>query len=81
MDKFFHRFSELFAQLGLPNGEADIRAFIEQHSPLGDAMHQHEAPFWTAAQATLLKEQLQVDADWAEVIDQLSLALRGKATV
>ena len=38
MDKFFHRFSELFAQLGLPNGEADIRAFIEQHSPLGNAM-------------------------------------------
>ena len=78
MDKFFHRFSELFAQLGLPNGEADIRAFIEQHSPLGDAMHLHEAPFWTSAQAALLREQLLVDADWAEVVDQLNLALRAR---
>jgi hypothetical protein len=78
MDKFFHRFSELFAQLGLPNGEADIRAFIEQHSPLNDTVHLHEAPFWTSAQAALLREQLLVDADWAEVIDQLNLALRAR---
>lgn len=78
MDKFFHRFSELFAQLGLPNGEADIRAFIEQHSPLSDTVHLHEAPFWTSAQAALLREQLLVDADWAEVVDQLNLALRAR---
>jgi hypothetical protein len=81
MDKFFHRFSELFAQLGLPNGEADIRAFIEQHSPLSQAVRLEEAPFWTPAQAALLREQLLVDADWAEVIDQLNVALRPKFAV
>jgi GMP synthase-like glutamine amidotransferase len=61
--------------------EADIRAFIEQHSPLSQAVRLEEAPFWTPAQAALLREQLLVDADWAEVIDQLNVALRPKFAV
>jgi hypothetical protein len=34
-----------------------------------------DAPFWTPAQRALIKEQWTQDADWAEVIDQLNVAL------
>ena len=78
MDTAFHQFSELFAQLGLPNGEPDIRSFIASHSPLPDGMRLEEAPFWTPAQADLLKDELLDDADWAEVVDQLNVALHTK---
>lgn len=77
MDKPFHRFSELFAQLGLPSDLASIRSFIERHSPLDNATLIEAAPFWTLAQATLLRELIAQDADWAEVADQLNAALRG----
>jgi len=36
-----------------------------------------DAPFWTPAQAAFLREKLNEDADWAELVDQLSAALRG----
>lgn len=77
MEKSFHRFSELFAQLGLPTDETGIRAFLAEHSPLAPQLLLADAPFWTPAQAALLREELQEDADWAEVIDQLNAALRG----
>lgn len=76
MDASYHRFSELFAQLGLSREPADIRAFIERHAPLPAPLRLEEAPFWSPAQATLLREKLQDDADWAEVVDQLNVALR-----
>lgn len=75
MEPSYHRFSELFAQLGLPNSEAEIRAFIAAHRPLPPQMALAEASFWTPAQVALLQEQLREDADWAELIDQLNLAL------
>ena len=75
MEPVFHRFSELFAQLGLPTSEEDIRAFIARHRPLAPGVLLPDADFWTPAQAQLLKEQWRQDADWAEVIDQLNLAL------
>ncbi|MFC7462482.1 DUF2789 domain-containing protein [Hydrogenophaga defluvii] len=77
MEANHHRFSELFAQLGLPADPAGIATFIQRHSPLSADVLLAEAPFWTPAQATLLREQLLVDADWAEVVDQLNAALRG----
>ena len=76
MTPSFHHFSELFAQLGLPRDDAGIRAFIERHRPLPAATLLADAPFWTPAQAALLHEQKQQDADWAEIVDQLNLALR-----
>lgn len=76
MDNFYHRFSELFQQLGLSRDQAEIRKFIDRHSPLALDIRLEDAPFWTPAQAALLKEKLLEDADWSEVIDQLSLALR-----
>jgi hypothetical protein len=77
MEDFHHRFSQLFAQLGLPSDPPGIAAFIASHSPLPDGVLLADAPFWTPAQATMLCEQLLIDADWAEVIDQLNGALRG----
>ncbi len=76
MDTPFHPFSDLFAQLGLPSDEAGIRAFIASHSPLPQDKELWEAPFWTPAQATLLRDEIIEDADWAEAVDQLNLALR-----
>jgi hypothetical protein len=76
MSPHFHRFCELFQQLGLPSDEAGIAAFIQRHSPLDPETRLEEAAFWTPAQSALLREQLLNDADWAEVVDQLNLALR-----
>lgn len=76
MEKSFHRFSELFAQLGLRMDAAGIREFLEGHAPLPPDVLLADAPFWTPAQATLLREELLEDADWAEVVDQLNVALR-----
>lgn len=76
MNNLIHRFTELFAQLGLPSTEPEIRKFIAEHSPLADHVALADAPFWTVAQATFLKEELFRDADWAAVVDQLNAALR-----
>lgn len=79
MDDPFHRFSELFAQLGLPSDSAAIGHFMTQNAPLDDAIALEDAPFWNASQASFLREKLSADADWAEVVDQLSASLRAPA--
>lgn len=76
MEKPYHRFSELFAQFGLASDASSIRAFIERHSPLDDATRLEDAPCWSQVQSKLLRELIAQDADWAEVADQLNLALR-----
>jgi len=76
-----HPFSELFAQLGLPDDEASIRSFIAEHSPLPDDMRLEEAPFWSPSQAQLLREERIEDADWIVTIDQLNLALHARPDV
>ncbi len=77
MEQHFHRFSDLFAQLGLPADADGIADFLRRHSPLAPEVCLADAPFWSTAQATLLREEILDDADWAEVIDQLDTALRG----
>ena len=76
MDKPIHRFSELFAQLGLPDDAQAIGQFIATHAPLRTDIDLADAPFWTESQAAFLKEEKLEDADWAELVDQLNLALR-----
>ncbi|MBC9072160.1 DUF2789 domain-containing protein [Thauera sp. CAU 1555] len=76
MESPTHAFSDLFAQLGLPNDNEAIRRFIDGHRPLPDEVELADAPFWTTAQAAFLREELRDDADWAELVDQLSAALR-----
>ena len=63
MSDSFFRFHDLFAQLGLPDDHASIQQFIATHSPLPDGMRLEEAPFWTPAQAQLLREERLDDAD------------------
>ncbi|MCC4604564.1 DUF2789 domain-containing protein [Xanthomonas campestris] len=79
MEHPVHPFSELFAQLGLASDEASIRDFIAEHSPLPGQMRLEEAPFWTPAQAQLLREERLDDADWIVTIDQLNIALHTTA--
>jgi hypothetical protein len=76
MDTALHRFSDLFAQLGLSCDEQGIRRFLAVHSPLDESVQLPDASFWTPAQATFLRESLLEDSDWAELVDQLSAALR-----
>ena len=78
MERPIHRFSELFKQLGLLADDASIASFLMQHAPLPGAVALEDAPFWTPAQATLLREEILRDADWAEVVDQLNQALRAE---
>ena len=71
-----HHFSELFAQLGLPNDEYAIQRFIVSHARLSDDFRLPDAPCWTPSQAAFLREAISHDSDWAEMVDQLSVALR-----
>lgn len=72
-----HTMSDLFAQLGLPADEDAIERFIDAHRPLPQDLPLSQAGFWTPAQASFLRDEVLEDADWAEVIDSLSTALRG----
>ena len=76
MDASHHSMKDLFAQLGLPDDEASIQAFIEQHRPLPMSTRIYAAPFWSASQASLIQEKLAEDADWAVLIDILNVQLR-----
>ncbi len=80
MNKPTHRFSDLFAQLGLPCEPDDIATFLAAHAPLADNIKLADAPFWSAAQATFLKEALLQDSDWADPVDNLSQSLRAPKT-
>lgn len=73
-----YSFSELFEQLGLPASDEEIRQFLAQHHPLPTEVLLPNAPFWSPAQATFLREELLKDADWAIAIDHLNVSLRPK---
>lgn len=75
MEKPIHRFTELFAQLGLPTSEDGIRQFISTHRPLPGGTRVEDAEFWTQSQRQLLRDLIGQDADWAELADQLNAAL------
>lgn len=76
MESPIHGMTNLFEQLGLPADPAAVDRFIAAHSPLPADMVLAEAPFWTAGQASFIRESLLDDADWAEVIDALDKELR-----
>jgi hypothetical protein len=80
MEGSLHSMTNLFNQLGLPSGPADIEAFIEAHRPLAEGLKLADAPFWTASQAGLLREELLQDADWVGIIDRLDAGLRQTTT-
>ena len=80
MDGTNHRFKDLFAQLGLPTDNAGIEAFLREHSPVAADIDLPNAPFWSTALAAFLREEWREDADWAQMVDQLDLALRAPVT-
>ncbi|MCG9696129.1 DUF2789 domain-containing protein [Shewanella sp. Isolate11] len=69
-------FQSLFDQLGLPSSEQAIEQFISQHN-IDAQTHLVDASFWTQAQKHFIKEALEEDAMWTEIIDQLDAQLRG----
>ena len=75
MELHHHRLSDLFRQLGLADSPAAIDAFLARHRPLPPDVALADAPFWSPAQAQLLREQLGDDADWSELVDLLGLLL------
>ncbi len=75
MEQPVHPLAELFKQLGLPAETDAIDRFIATHTPLAADVMLADAPFWTPAQAAFLREEILEDADWAEVVDHLNVAL------
>ena len=65
----------LFAQLGEASDDNSIELFIALHGTLTGATRLHEAPCWTASQASFLREALLLDAAWAPVVDELNARL------
>jgi hypothetical protein len=76
MDSLFHSMKELFAQLGLDDEPAAIRAFIALHHPLPLEIRLSDAPFWSPSQRALIREKLQEDGDWSVLVDTLNTQLR-----
>ncbi len=76
MDTNPHTLNTLFEQLGLASADADIARFVADHRPLDPALDVAQAPFWNTGQAAFLREALESDAAWAEVVDELSALLR-----
>ena len=77
MESPIHALPDLFRQLGLADEPAAVAAFIAAHQPLPVGVALADAAFWSASQARLLRDEIAKDADWAEVIDSLAVALSG----
>ncbi len=77
MDTSRHDLTTLFEQLGLAADEASIAQFIVDHSPIPGDVLLWEASFWNESQARFLKQGIEEDSDWAEIIDHLDAWLRG----
>lgn len=76
METTRHDLPALFAQLGLQNTPEAIRTFIQHHRPLDGSILLRDAPFWSPAQAAMIRESFGQDSDWALVVDELNTQLR-----
>ena len=76
MEPPIHSIVSLFDQLGLDSTEEGINHFIEKNRPLPSSIELHKASFWTTSQASFLKQVLDEDADWVEVVNELDVMLR-----
>lgn len=75
MENPIHSLRDLFRQLGLPDEPAAIEAFLTAHRPQPDDLLVAELPIWTPSQADFLRDEIEKDGDWAELIDVLSVLL------
>ena len=71
-----HSIVSLFDQLGLDSTDDAIDNFINKNSPLPGNIELHKADFWSTSQSSFLKQVIEEDADWAEIVDQLDAMLR-----
>ncbi|WP_370277315.1 DUF2789 domain-containing protein [Pontibacterium sp.] len=76
MDLSAHNMNTLFDQLGLPSSDKDIKQFVTTHRLYSGDIQLTEATFWTPAQSAFLKESLDSDSDWCELVDELDSMLR-----
>ncbi|QFU23695.1 DUF2789 domain-containing protein [Shewanella eurypsychrophilus] len=75
MDTTPQDLSHLFEQLGLDNSDENIERFITSHTiPANILLCQAE--FWNESQKSFLKESIEEDAQWSELIDHLDAQLR-----
>ncbi|MCY4045341.1 MAG: DUF2789 family protein [Cellvibrionales bacterium] len=70
-----HSIEVLFEQLGLDSDETAVDQFIEQHA-LPQNIALDKADFWNQHQANFLREVIEDDAEWALIVDTLSILLR-----
>lgn len=77
MDTTHNTLHNLFDQLGLPSSDEGIERFVKKHSPLPKDVVLSNAAFWNDGQRSFLREAICDDSDWAEVVDQLNVLLRG----
>ena len=76
MEPPVHTLTSLFNQLGLDSSEQGIEKFINNNKPLPGNVELHNARIWNNAQATFLKQVIEEDADWVEIVDQFDTMLR-----
>jgi hypothetical protein len=76
METPIHSIVSLFDQLGLDSSEQGINNFIDKNGLLLGNKELHKAGFWTTSQASFLKQALDEDADWVEIVNQLDVMLR-----
>lgn len=76
MYSFFASLNALFAQLGLPDDETSIDAFVEEHRGLSPEVQLARAPWWSPSQSAFLQEAIESDSEWAVTVDELDLLLR-----
>ncbi|UTW11905.1 DUF2789 domain-containing protein [Marinobacterium rhizophilum] len=76
MDTSQHSMHNLFEQLGLPSTEQDVEQFIRIHRLFSQDIRLDQATFWTPVQAAFLREAVDEDSDWCEVVDELNTRLR-----
>ena len=74
MDETPITLENLFNQLGLDADRASIEQFVADHF-LAEDVKLVEAPFWSPAQASFLKEKLLEDGPWALAVDELNVRL------
>ena len=74
LDNADHTMNDLFAQLGLPNSDSEIEAFIKENQ-LPEGVTLKEAPFFDEQQLMFIEEEWKLDAVWALVIDELNTRL------
>jgi hypothetical protein len=75
VDTSSHTMETLFQQLGLSSDPAAIENFIFNNR-LEKGMPLDHAACWSAGQAQFIREALDQDSDWSEIVDQLDTRLR-----